>query len=232
MKNVALRLANVVCCLMTLLDEDKNVLGDVDETKGDYGYPHAAGHGMGSRKEESEHSFADYLIDNYKNSQFDLDQIDEKEMSPAQQKKKEEIVLSMKDKTKEFKAKYGKRWKDVMYATATKMAMKEETLDERYDDDEDDDVARADRELARMKAKPIKPHEKTDPDKEISKLAKATRCIGKSNSLWRNWSGRPACGRTGSRTTQTSAPSRRCSTPREKVSPRRLAPGMPSAPRP
>ena len=269
-------------------------------------------------KEGTEHTFADYLIDSYKNSQFDIEQIDEKEMSPAQQKKKEEIVLSMKDKTKEFKAKYGKRWKDVMYATATKMAMKEETLDENLTDlkhikntshvatlkdksggkftlhkdhdregvhllvnkdnkivngykgntndvlhsiknwhglkkikeesedhwdvgykhamdhaldsgnsetarhrknemladnphkkgteehkqwhagakqghsdgiyelrgesveiserwdDEDDDVARADRELARMKAKPIKPHEKTDPDKEISKLAKKT----------------------------------------------------------
>jgi hypothetical protein len=39
-------------------------------------------------------------------------------------------------------------------------------------DDEDPDVARADRELARMKAKPIKADRKTDPSKEMSKLSK------------------------------------------------------------
>lgn len=50
------------------------------------------------------------------------------EMSSAQMKKREKIVMSMKDKTAEFKAKYGKDWKNVMYATATKMAMKEETI--------------------------------------------------------------------------------------------------------
>jgi len=120
-------------------------------------------------------SFKDYLIDSFKNKQFDIEQIDEKEMTPAQSKKKEKIVLSMKDREKEFKAKYGKRWKEVMYATATKMAMKEETLEERWDDDdEDDDVKRADAELKRMKAKPIEADKKTDPDKEIGKLAKKT----------------------------------------------------------
>jgi len=49
----------------------------------------------------------------------------EEEMTDAQMKKREEIVKSMKKKEDEFKAKYGDRWKDVMYATATKMAMKE-----------------------------------------------------------------------------------------------------------
>jgi len=49
------------------------------------------------------------------------------EMTDAQMKKREEIVLSMKDKAPEFKKKYGDRWKDVMYATATKLAMKENT---------------------------------------------------------------------------------------------------------
>jgi hypothetical protein len=53
------------------------------------------------------------------------------EMTDAQKKKREEIVLAMKDKMPEFKKKYGDRAKDVMYATATKMAMKEEVeLDE------------------------------------------------------------------------------------------------------
>jgi hypothetical protein len=44
-------------------------------------------------------------------------------MTDAQMKKREEIVKSMKDKEQEFKDKYGDRWKEVMYATATKMAM-------------------------------------------------------------------------------------------------------------
>ena len=58
--------------------------------------------------------------------------IDEKEMTPAQEKRREDIVLSLKKKKDEFKERYGSEWEDVMYATATKMAMKgEETeLDE------------------------------------------------------------------------------------------------------
>ena len=48
-------------------------------------------------------------------------------------------------------------------------------ISERWDDDdEDDDVKRADAELRRMKAKPIEADKKTDPDKEIGKLAKKT----------------------------------------------------------
>lgn len=47
------------------------------------------------------------------------------EMSDAQMKKREEIVKSMKDKQQYFKDKYGERWKEVMYATATKMATKD-----------------------------------------------------------------------------------------------------------
>jgi hypothetical protein len=51
-------------------------------------------------------------------------QVSEAEMTDAQMKKREEIVKSMKDKMPEFKKKYGDRAKDVMYATATKLAMK------------------------------------------------------------------------------------------------------------
>jgi hypothetical protein len=59
------------------------------------------------------------------------DKLIEREMTAAQSKKKERIVMSMKDKTEYFKKKYGKNWKSVMYATATKNAMKEEVeLDE------------------------------------------------------------------------------------------------------
>jgi len=55
----------------------------------------------------------------------DAKMVNEKEMTPAQEKKREEIVLSMKKEMPRFKKKYGDRAKDVMYATATKMAMKE-----------------------------------------------------------------------------------------------------------
>ena len=57
-----------------------------------------------------------------------LDEImdEEKDMSDSQKAKREKIVKSMKGKTAEFKKKYGARWKNVMYATATKLAMQED----------------------------------------------------------------------------------------------------------
>jgi len=58
-------------------------------------------------------------------SMKDVSMVSEKEMSPAQMKKREEIVKSMKKKMPDFQKKYGDRAKDVMYATATKMAMRE-----------------------------------------------------------------------------------------------------------
>ena len=67
-------------------------------------------------KEETSHSFKDKLISN----------LMEREMTSAETKKREHIVMSMKDKQDYFKKKYGKRWKEVMYATATKQAMKKE----------------------------------------------------------------------------------------------------------
>ena len=50
---------------------------------------------------------------------------EDKEMTDAQMKKREDIVKGMKDKTADFKKRYGKDYKNVMYATATKMAMEE-----------------------------------------------------------------------------------------------------------
>ena len=58
----------------------------------------------------------------------------EEELTPAQKKKMEKIVLSMKKKEDEFKERYGDEWKSVMYATATKMA-KESTTDEGFKSD-------------------------------------------------------------------------------------------------
>lgn len=60
----------------------------------------------------------------------DIYEESQSEMTPAQKKKREEIVLSLKSKMDDFKSRYGDRAKDVMYATATKMAMKEESIEE------------------------------------------------------------------------------------------------------
>jgi hypothetical protein len=47
-------------------------------------------------------------------------------MTEKQMKKREEIVKSMKKDKKGFEDRYGDKADDVMYATATKMAMKDE----------------------------------------------------------------------------------------------------------
>lgn len=52
-------------------------------------------------------------------------------MTDADMKQREKIVKSMKKNFADFRKRYGKRAKDVMYATATKMAMKE-TQTENY----------------------------------------------------------------------------------------------------
>ena len=46
-------------------------------------------------------------------------------MTKAEVKKKEDIVKGMKKNFKEFRQNYGDRAKEVMYATATKMATEE-----------------------------------------------------------------------------------------------------------
>lgn len=46
-------------------------------------------------------------------------------MTAKQKAKKEEIVLAMKKNADELKAQYGDKWESVMYATATKQALKE-----------------------------------------------------------------------------------------------------------
>ena len=56
--------------------------------------------------------------------------IGEEMMTPEDTKQREKIVKSMKKNFKDFRKRYGARAKEVMYATATKMAMKEENLDE------------------------------------------------------------------------------------------------------
>ena len=55
--------------------------------------------------------------------------IDERTLTKGEENKKEDYVKGMKKSAKDFKARYGKDYKSVMYATATKMA-KEENIEE------------------------------------------------------------------------------------------------------
>lgn len=51
----------------------------------------------------------------------------EETMTPTDMKQREKIVKGMKKSAQDFKDRYGSNWKSVMYATATKAAMKEES---------------------------------------------------------------------------------------------------------
>lgn len=55
----------------------------------------------------------------------EVEQIEEREMTDAEMKKREKIVKSMKKGMAGFKERYGDRAKNVMYATANKQAMKD-----------------------------------------------------------------------------------------------------------
>ncbi|NBP57418.1 hypothetical protein EBU71_12960, partial [bacterium] len=60
---------------------------------------------------------------------LEVHDLEERKMTDAEMKKKEDIVKGMKKGLAGFKARYGARAKDVMYATATKQAMKESSED-------------------------------------------------------------------------------------------------------
>ena len=60
----------------------------------------------------------------------EVEQVQEREMTSGETTERERIVKGMKKSLKGFKARYGERAKSVMYATATKSAMKEETIEE------------------------------------------------------------------------------------------------------
>lgn len=53
---------------------------------------------------------------------FEFQDLIEKTLTKPEKEKKEEIVKSMKKDKKGFEARYGDRAKEVMYATATKIA--------------------------------------------------------------------------------------------------------------
>jgi hypothetical protein len=70
-----------------------------------------------------------YVIDADLANGVDAVNIEERTLTAGETKKKEEIVKSMKKGLAGFKERYGDRAKNVMYATATKNAMKEEKED-------------------------------------------------------------------------------------------------------
>jgi hypothetical protein len=96
------------------------------------------------RKEESEERMAraDYkvgasgrkshkeIVFNDVESKDDKEEMKEAKMSDADMAERERIVKGMKKNLTGFKARYGDKAKEVMYATATKQAMKEETVEE------------------------------------------------------------------------------------------------------
>lgn len=55
----------------------------------------------------------------------ETEQVDERKLTGAEAEKKEKYVMSLKKKMGGFKQRYGERAKEVMYATATKMAKKD-----------------------------------------------------------------------------------------------------------
>jgi len=64
------------------------------------------------------------MSDPYNIQKREID-LEERKMSDAEMEKKEDIVKGMKKGMKGFKERYGERAKEVMYATATKQAMKD-----------------------------------------------------------------------------------------------------------
>jgi hypothetical protein len=65
------------------------------------------------------------VIDADKANGVQIDTIDERQMTEPEMKKREEIVKSMKKGMAGFKERYGEKAKNVIYATATKQAMKD-----------------------------------------------------------------------------------------------------------
>jgi len=57
--------------------------------------------------------------------EYCMTQLNERELTPTELKKREHFAKALKGKAGDFEKRYGKRGKDVMYATATKMAKNE-----------------------------------------------------------------------------------------------------------
>lgn len=105
-----------------------------------------------SRKPKKSRNALDKLLSSIRNEEFELD---EKTLTSAETKKKEEIVKSMKKSSGDFEKRYPGRGKEVMYATATKMAKKVaedvEQIDERRREDKGTPRPQRDRALEVVK---------------------------------------------------------------------------------
>lgn len=79
----------------------------------------------GTAGEEEKADVAQAGTKSVKSMDEEVEQIDERELTPDEKEKKEKYVKSMKKGVEGFKDRYGDRAKEVMYATATKMAKKD-----------------------------------------------------------------------------------------------------------
>jgi len=105
----------------------------------------------------------------------------EKKMSSSEKKEKEKIVKGMKKAKGDFKKRYGKDAKAVMYATATKKAMSEklDSVGKEDDDiDNDGDVDKTDKYLLNRR-KAIARNLK-EGDHEVSMAVSSLEAIAKS----------------------------------------------------
>jgi hypothetical protein len=68
--------------------------------------------------------------ESYDECECDGEEMEEAKMSDADMKQRENIVMGMKKSKADLQARYGDKWKSVMYATATKKAMESVELDE------------------------------------------------------------------------------------------------------
>ena len=68
--------------------------------------------------------------ESYDECECDGEEMEEAKMSDADMKQRENIVKGMKKSKADLQARYGDKWKSVMYATATKKAMEAVELDE------------------------------------------------------------------------------------------------------
>lgn len=66
--------------------------------------------------------------ESYDECECDGEEMEEAKMSDADMKQRENIVKGMKKSKADLQARYGDKWKSVMYATATKKAMEESVV--------------------------------------------------------------------------------------------------------
>jgi preprotein translocase subunit YajC len=115
-----------------LTEEEKSELKVGDKVHAGYRYKGGAGYKGIVHKVEPDHVLINVGKDRFGEkivkashkvvTKEEVEAIEERELTPAETEKKEEIVKSMKKNMAGFKERYGKRAKEVMYATATKSA--------------------------------------------------------------------------------------------------------------